>query len=81
MPLLLPIQRIQTSSEAPVTSRFVALFSVEITRPAEANACLLSGDVTRKLETAPSLLAAEIKSGGGTIVYVDAMSSILDAAR
>ena len=47
-------------------SRFAAHFSV---------------DVTREQEAAPVLLSADVKGGYGTIVFVDAISSILDAAR
>jgi hypothetical protein len=61
MPLLIPIQGAQVTE-----SRFVAHFTV---------------DVTRELEAEPVLLSADIKSGSGVIVFVDAISSIFDAAR
>jgi hypothetical protein len=75
--LLIPIQQ----SDGLVTSRFVALFSVDIRRQAEADPCLLSADVTRGLDAETCLLSADIKSGSGTIVFIDAISSIFDAAR
>lgn len=75
--LLIPIQE----DDALVTSRFVALLSVDITRQVEADTCLLSVDVTRELPAEPVLLSADIKSGDGTIVFVRATSSIFEAAR
>ncbi|MGA9768489.1 MAG: hypothetical protein WBV94_05575 [Blastocatellia bacterium] len=77
MSLLIPIQQ----SEALVTNRFTALFSVDIRRQAESEPCLLSVDVTRELDAEPVLLSADIKSGDGVIVFVRATSSIFEAAR
>ncbi len=48
------------------TNRFTAPFAV---------------DVTRKMDAEQALFAADIKSGDGTIVFVDAVSDVFEAAR
>ena len=44
-------------------------------------AALLSVDVTREMEVKVALFAADIQSGQGTIVFVEVISDVLDAAR
>ena len=41
----------------------------------------LSVDVMRELEVEPVLLSGDVQSGEGAIVFINAISEILDAAR
>jgi len=56
----------RTVIEEPVTHRFPLFLSV---------------DIGSRLAPVPMLLAADITSGEGTVVFVDAISETLDSAR
>lgn len=77
MSLIIPII---TAEELATTHTFAVLLSAGVGSRLAPTAPLSVG-VGSRLDPAPVLASADITAGEGTVVIVDAISSILDAAR